>query len=111
MPKSSAFARRRATDPCQPDLTTSRPLCSIYPAQMDWSDVRDPTDKFLIQANWTLVRREYVPEAIQALIDEGGVQAMVRMVNNHFKQCFGHNALILTRVNQLTAVEDAEFES
>jgi hypothetical protein len=74
---------------------------------MEWSDVHDPSGEFVIDASWAMVKRDYVPEEIQGLVELSGVEAMVTKVNHHFRQASGSNALVLAWVAGRKAVQDA----
>jgi hypothetical protein len=63
---------------------------------MEWNDVHDPAGEFDFNMEWTLVSGEYVPDEIQKMINETGVQGMVHTVNEHFKlNVHGHSAMHL----------------
>jgi hypothetical protein len=67
---------------------------------MEWSSVHDPNNEFDFPMDWTLVGSMYNPEEIQEMIDNDGVQAMVKTVNQHFKMtAHGHPVMQLAWVN------------
>lgn len=74
---------------------------------MEWSKVHDPAGEIDFHMEWTHVSSQYTPEDIQEMINNTGVQGMVRTVNEHFKLISGYNALVLTHVGGRKAVIQA----
>lgn len=71
---------------------------------MEWLDVADPNNEFDLNLEWGRVKSEYLPEEIQEMINERGVQHMVREVNSHFSQLKMRKPLVLKQINNKKAV-------
>lgn len=71
---------------------------------MEWSDIKDPTGRFVFDISNSIAQSSYWPEDIQKLIDEEGVEQMVREVNARFTQKQKRTAFKLGRINGKDAV-------
>lgn len=74
---------------------------------MEYSDIYDPTHEIDFHVEWTLISGRYTANEIQRMINDNGVIAMVKTVNEHFRLITGHAALQLVWVGNGKAVIQA----